>query len=143
MSAFFTRNTVLLALSLGVLSATDISGLWSGKVPGRSGELEDIAFQFKVNGTALSGKLFGDEFDLPIEEGSVTGDSVAFTITTTNYYSRDKVRFRYSGIIVENEIELLREREKSDKAEKSPAKAPAKEKSFKLKRLTSRVNAKP
>lgn len=141
MSAFFTRSTVLLALSLVVLSAADISGLWSGQVPGRLGEPEDISFQFKVDGNALTGKLFGNEFDLPLEEGSVLGDKVTFTITTTNYYSREKVRFQYSGMISGNEIEFIREREKSDKDAKSGAKAEAKPKPFKLKRLTSRVSA--
>ena len=143
MSAFLTRHATLLALSLGVLSAADISGLWSGQVPGRFGEPEDISFQFKVNGTALTGKLFGNEFDLPLEEGSVLADKVTFTITTTNYYSREKVRFQYSGMMSGNEIELTREREKSDKDKdaKSSAKAEAKPKPFKLKRLTSRVSA--
>ena len=31
--------------------------------------------------------MFGDEFDLPISEGSLSGDQVRFIVTTNNYYN--------------------------------------------------------
>jgi len=146
MTSFLTRNTFLLLLSLGVLSAADITGLWSGQAPDRRGEPEDIAFQFKVSGSVLAGKLFGDEFDLSLEEGSVVGDVVTFAVTTTNYYNGEKVRVIYSGLVSGNEIGFTRERvaptsEKSAKDAKPDAKPHAKPKPFKLKRLTSSASA--
>ncbi len=127
--------------SLFALSAVDIGGLWMGQVPGRFGKVEDLSFQFKVSGTMLSGKMFGDEFDLQIEEGLVEGDKLSFIVTSTNYYNREKIRTRYSGIILGDEIELIRERilssaEKAARSSRPEAKADPAPKPFRLKRLT-------
>ena len=127
--------------SLYALSAADIGGLWMGQVPGRFGKVDDLSFQFKVSGITLSGKLFGDEFDLQIEEGQVEGNRLSFIVTSTNYYSREKLRTRYSGVIIGNEIELIRERllsstEKAARASRPDAKADAAPKPFRIKRLT-------
>ena len=110
MNAKYCRRSLFCLLSLGILNAADISGLWTGQVPGRFGKLEDVSFQFKLNGSALTGKLFGDEFDLAIEEGTLVADKLTFIVTTTNYYSREKVRFRYTGVVIGKEIEFTRER---------------------------------
>ncbi len=127
--------------SLCALSAADIGGLWMGQVPGRFGKVDDLSFQFKVSGITLSGKLFGDEFDLQIEEGLVEGNRVSFIVTSTNYYSREKIRTRYSGVIIGNEIELIRERilssaEKAARASRPDAKTEAAPTPFRIKRLT-------
>lgn len=101
---------LILSTCAGVLSAADITGIWSGQVTGRRGEPEDISFQFKMKGQALSGLLFGDEVDLPIEDGSLTGNQVRFVVTTINYYSGNKARIIYTGTVTGNEMELRRER---------------------------------
>ncbi len=93
-----------------MLSAADVSGIWTGQMPGRRGDPEDVAFQFKLKGTAVTGKMFGDEFDLPLEEASISGDQITFTITTTNYYSGTKTKVIFTGTIKDNEIELTRTR---------------------------------
>src|SRR5687767_11451221 len=98
----------LVAAACGL--AADLTGIWTGQQTGRRGEPEDIAFRFKMDGPTLTGKLFGDEFDLPITEASVEGDQIRFVIVTTNYYSGSKSRFIYTGTIRGNEIELTRER---------------------------------
>ena len=126
------RRILKIAAALWLLTAsalaTDITGIWSGQQAGRRGEPEDLAFRFKLDGQSLTGKLFGDEFDLPISEGSVTGDQIRFIVTTTNYYNGTKTRFVYTGSIKDGEMELVRERVPSadDKAGKAPA-GPAKQ----------------
>ena len=94
--------------------AADISGIWVGQQQGRRGEPEDLAFRFKLDGQFLTGKMFGDEFDLPIAEASLAGDQIRFTVTTTNYYSGTKVKFTYTGTIKGAEMELIRERVQTD-----------------------------
>ncbi|WP_031498245.1 hypothetical protein [Bryobacter aggregatus] len=136
MNAFLTQSAMALFLSISTLGAADISGLWMGQLPGRFEKTEDIAFQLKLEGTKLSGKLFGDEIDLPLEEGSVVGDKVNFTITTTNYYSGEKVQTRYSGLLQGNEIELTRERVPTATEKTANAKPAEKPKPFHIKRLT-------
>lgn len=106
----FVRTALLLSLAAALLPAAELSGIWTGLAPGRNDTKQDVAFQFKMTGQTLSGTLFGDEFDLPIEEASVTGEQFRFSVTTTNYYSGSKLKFVYSGTINGDSIELTRER---------------------------------
>ena len=114
--------------------AADLTGIWTGHGTGRRGEPEDVSFRFKMDGSTLTGKLFGDEFDLPITEAAVEGDQIRFVITTTNYYSGTKSRFIYTGTIRGNEIELTRERVQTP--EEKTANRPVSKQTLKLKRLT-------
>jgi hypothetical protein len=118
------------------ISAADLTGIWTGQMTGRRGDKEDVAFQFNVNGTAVTGKMFGDEFDLPLEEASVSGDQLTFTITTTNYYSGTKIKFLFTGMIKGNEIELIRERTGAPPAEGSRPNRQNFKQTFTIKRLT-------
>jgi hypothetical protein len=115
--------------------AADLTGIWAGQAPGRRGDKEDVAFQFKVNGSTLVGKMFGDEFDLPLEEASVSGAQVKFVVTTTNYYSRTQVKFVYTGTMKGDEIELTRTRVGGPPPE-APANRQNVKQTFTIKRIT-------
>ena len=122
------------AIGAMVMSAADVTGIWSGQMTGRRGEKEDVAFQFKLNGTAITGKMFGDEFDLPLEEASLTGEQIRFTVTTTNYYSGSQIKFVFTGAIKGNEIELTRSRVGGPPVE-GPANRQNLKQTFTIKRL--------
>jgi hypothetical protein len=112
----------------GSLCAADITGIWMGPVEGRNGEKEDVSFQFKSTGNSVTGKVFGDEHDLPVEAGTINGDQISFASTSTNYYSGGKQTFLYTGVIKsENEIELTRQMKIDPKAEALAKEAAAKE----------------
>jgi hypothetical protein len=130
------KDVLLCALVVSATVAADLNGIWIGQAPGRRGAKDDIAFQFKVTGAgSITGKLFDDEIDLPIEEASLVGDKLKFSITTTNYYSGAKVKFLYSGTITGDQIELTRERLlKPDEQHQSDE--PTKH-AFRLKKLVS------
>jgi hypothetical protein len=113
--------------------AADITGIWVGQQQGRLGQAEDVAFRFKLNGQVLTGTMFGDEFDIPILEGSLSGDQVRFKVTTTNYYSGGKLTFTYTGVMKGAEIELVRERVRTP--EDKGTNRPAGNQTLKLKRL--------
>ena len=115
------------------MMGADITGIWAGQQQGRLGQPDDVAFRFKVDGQKLTGTMFGDEFDIPIGEGSVSGDQVRFTVTTTNYYSKAKQTFIYTGTIKGSEMELVRERVATPE-DRPAAKGPGKL-TLKLKRL--------
>lgn len=104
------RSLALLAIAALTLPAAEVSGIWMGQMLGRRDNKEDVAFHFKQSGAALTGKLFGDEFDLAVEDGSVSGEKVKFIVTTTNYYNGVKVRFQYAGTLKGEEMELTRSR---------------------------------
>jgi hypothetical protein len=127
------RMIVTLMILATTLLGSDLSGIWTGQQAGRRGEPEDVAFRFKTEGGIVTGKLFGDEFDLPIDEASLTGNQIRFSVTTKNYYSRTPAKFVYSGTINGNEMELIRERMQTDE-EKAANRPPAKQ-TLKLKRL--------
>jgi hypothetical protein len=113
--------------------ASEIDGIWVGQQPGRRGDTEDLAFRFKLNGQVLTGKMFGDEADLPIAEGSFSGDQIRFIVTTTNYYNGTKTRFIYTGAIKNGEMELTRERVQNP--EEKAANRNAGKQTLKLKRV--------
>lgn len=119
------------------ISAADLDGIWVGQQPARNGEVEDLAFRFKVTAGSITGKMFGDEFDLPLSDGSFSGDQIRFTVTTNNYYNGTKTKFIYTGTIKDGVLELVRERVPSpqDKAGKGP---PARQ-VLKLRRVSGRV----
>ena len=126
----------ILALAALTASAADLTGIWTGQVTGRNGQKEDVAFEFKVNGPAVTGKMFGDEFDLKLEEGAVAGDEIKFIITTTNYYSGNQQKAQYTGVIKGNEMELTRSRVSPPPATANPNRQNFKQ-TFTLKRLTN------
>ena len=127
------RCIVALLLLAMCLPASEIDGIWVGQQPGRRGDTEDLVFRFKLDGQVLTGKMFGDEFDLPISEGSFSGDQVHFVVITTNYYNGTKTRFLYTGTMKAGELELTRERVQA--AEEKSAKGGGAKQTLKLKRL--------
>src|SRR5437588_6468992 len=135
MGCHFARYPFAFAIAAMEMFASDLTGIWAGQAPGRGGEKEDVAFQFKLNGSTLTGKIFGDEFDLPLEEGSVLGDQVKFTVTTTNYYSGNQVKAVFTGTIKGNEIEFTRVRIGGARTE-GPANRQNVKQTFTIKRLT-------
>ena len=134
MESVFPRTLIGLFITAASMLAADITGIWTGEQQGRRGQPEEIAFQFRVQGGAITGRLFGDEFDLPLSEATVSGDQIRFIITTTNYYSGTKTKFIYSGTIKGSEMELTRERVPSPLD--PPTDRPQTKQTLKLKRLT-------
>ena len=108
----------MLIAILFLLFAGDITGIWTGQIPGRNGDLLDISFKFTQDGATLGGKLYGDYMSAPITEGKISGDQVTFLVIAPeqagNQINRTKLRF--SGTIKAGEIELTREREGSTNA---------------------------
>ena len=134
MSTRIIAGTVLAVLLFAVsVPAAEVDGIWVGQQQGRRGEPEDLAFRFKVDGQVLTGKMFGDEFDLPISDGSFSGDQIRFVVTTTNYYNGTKTKFIYSGAIKSGEMELTRERVQT--AEEKAANRNTGKQTLKLKRF--------
>lgn len=115
---------IRIALFLLTLTAYagDITGIWTGQQQGRRGEPEDVSFRFKGEGQKLTGKLLGDEFDIPIADARLTPGEIRFTVTIINYYSGSKSVFTYTGTVNGNEMELVRERVPTpeDKASNRP-----------------------
>jgi hypothetical protein len=75
--------------------------------------MDDIAFQFTQEGTALGGKLYGDYQSTPIVEGKVSGDQVTFVVIAPEQAGNqiNAARMHFTGSLKGGELELTRERE--------------------------------
>lgn len=124
---------VALLIAAASLFGADVTGIWSGTQQGRRGDPEDVSFRFKVQGATLSGKMFGDEFDLPIEEATLTGDQIRFVVITKNYYSGTNTKFVFTGTVSGSEMILVRERIQTP--EEKAANKPVAKQTLKLKQL--------
>ena len=89
--------------------AADISGIWTGQVPARNNEIQDITFRFTANGAAVTGKLYGDYESLPVTEAKVEGEQITFVVTTE--MNGGQSRWIYTGTVKGNEMQLTRKRE--------------------------------
>jgi hypothetical protein len=96
-----------------VAHAADISGKWTAQVPGRDGQTRETTFNFKVDGEKLTGTTTGMNGDVPITDGSIKGDAVAFNVVA-NFNGTD-VKIVYKGTVAGDEIKFTRQREGSDR----------------------------
>jgi hypothetical protein len=112
------RKVLVLAMAACTLQAADLSGVWVGQIPGRTGEMLDIAFKFTQSGEKLGGKLYGDYQSTPITEGRISGDSVSFLVIAPEQAGNqiNRTRLRFKGTLKDGELELVREREGSTNA---------------------------
>lgn len=102
----------------GALGAADFTGTWIGRIPGRNNTFTDVAFQFEQSGSKLTGKLYGDYRSSPIMTGTVAGDLLTFTIATVEQAGNEinESIVRFTGKLVDGELELTRDRESSKRA---------------------------
>ena len=106
--------TIGLVVSVMILHAADISGIWLGSVTGgRRNQVQDFAFQFLQKGTTLTGKLYLDYGSTPILKGTIDGDKIAFQIVAREQAGNEinESVFRFTGTLKDGEIEITRERE--------------------------------
>lgn len=110
----------------------DLTGIWTGQVASRTGEMQDVTFQLKQDGDAVKGKLYGDSEDTPISDVKIAGDQISFSVAA-NFGGGQK--FLYTGTIRGNEIEVSRERETRGPVDEAARKQNPKQ-TFRLKRMT-------
>ncbi|HKV38179.1 MAG TPA: hypothetical protein VJX67_03120 [Blastocatellia bacterium] len=106
-------SVVLVLASAALAWAGDVSGKWNAQVPGRNGETREATFNFKVDGSTLSGTVSGPRGDLPISEGKVSGDAISFTVALE--FGGNEVKLLYKGVVAGDEIKFTRSREGSDR----------------------------
>jgi hypothetical protein len=105
------RLIVIAALAvLGVLAA-DISGKWTGDMPGRGGETRPTTFVFKADAEKLTGTMTGPQGDVPLHDGKISGDQITFS--TTHDFNGNSIKNLYKGVVNGDQIKMTREREGS------------------------------
>ncbi len=103
-------RVVLLSVAYALAAyGADISGIWTGEVPGRNGGVQDVTFQFKQRGETVAGKLYGDDEDIPIADGALSGSAISFSVSLGA--GSNKSKFLYSGTVDGAIMRLTRQRE--------------------------------
>lgn len=105
-------------LLLVLVVLADVSGTWIGQIEVREGEKEDIAIRMEQRGAVLTGKLYGDYQSAPIVKGTVAGDLLTFVVLRQEQSGNEihETRIRFTGRVVGESLELVRERESSTRA---------------------------
>jgi hypothetical protein len=100
-----------LGLFAAVAFAADVTGKWTGDMPGRGGDTMPTTFTFKAEGDKLTGSMTGPQGDIAIQDGKVAGDQISFT--TTLEFGGNSIKLVYKGTVAGEQIKMTREREGS------------------------------
>src|SRR6187397_1873012 len=103
----FVAALVILASSVALVRAADITGKWTGKFMSQVGE-QEYTYDFVVKGATLTGTAKGNLVgESPIAEGKVDGDKTTFVENAK--YMDMPLRIEYTGVVTSNdEIKLSR-----------------------------------
>jgi hypothetical protein len=106
-------RTLVCSLGLFVAAAfgADVTGKWTGDMPGRGGDTTPTTFTFKAEGDKLTGSMTGPQGDIAIKDGKVAGDQISFT--TTLEFGGNSIKLVYKGTVAGEQIKMTREREGS------------------------------
>jgi hypothetical protein len=100
--------TIALCLAFaGAAMAADVTGKWTAQVPGRGGELRETTFNFKVDGSTLTGTVSSQRGDSQITDGKVEGDNISFTVKRS--FGGNEVTILYKGTVSGSEIKFKSE----------------------------------
>lgn len=105
--------------SLFLVLLANLTGIWIGQVPTRNNtDKADIAFHLEQTGTKITGKLYGDYRSSPIVNGTIAGDLVTFVVAAEEQSGNEinQSRLRFTGKLINGELELTRDRESSNRA---------------------------
>jgi hypothetical protein len=120
---------ILMVSAAAVCFAADLNGRWEGSISTPQGDAQ-IAFNFKVDGSKLTGTVESPNGEIPIEEGKVDGDKLSFkthfndsVINHEGTLSGDTIDLKVEGPWGESNMTLKRAEEKKDgnKEEKKPS----------------------
>jgi opacity protein-like surface antigen len=103
----FLTMAFALALFTTAAFAADVSGKWTAETKGRDGETRTQTFNFKQDGSKLTGSVSNPMGDREISEGKVDGDNISFVMK----FERDgnEMKIPYTGKVVGNEIQFKTE----------------------------------
>ena len=100
---------VLVLMGVVCIYAADITGTWTAEFDTQVG-LQKYTYEFKVEGTKLTGKaiadIAGSKSESAIQDGAVNGDEISFV--EMQDYQGQQVRIVYKGTVSGDEIKFSR-----------------------------------
>ena len=102
------RTIITILAAIGLLAvfavAADITGKWKAETTGRDGQTRTTTFNFKVDGSKLTGTVSGRMGDTEITEGKIDGDAISFVVMRE--FQGEQRKIQYKGKVVGEEIKL-------------------------------------
>jgi hypothetical protein len=93
------KKVILAALFLTLTSvaalAADFNGKWTAEIPGRDGNTATTTFNFKVDGSKVTGSMSSQMGDVDITNGTVDGDNINFDVVRT--FGDNTITLKYAG----------------------------------------------
>ena len=99
--------SVAMMLAVAAIAlAADINGKWKGEMDGPDGSKITNTFTFKVDGEKVTGSVLSSRSgtEAPIEDGTLKGDALAFTVTRS--VEGTTIKLRYTGKVKADEIPM-------------------------------------
>lgn len=100
---------VLVLMGVVCTYAADITGTWTAEFDTQVG-LQKYTYEFKVEGTKLTGKaiadIAGSKSEATIQDGTINGDEISFV--EMQDYQGQQVRMVYKGTVSGDEIKFSR-----------------------------------
>lgn len=94
------------ALASMVAFAADVTGKWVGEAPA-SGKGGPPTFNFKQDGSKLTGSTPGRGGETEISNGKIDGDNISFEVTRE--FNGNTITTKYSGTVSGNTMKLTME----------------------------------
>ena len=109
------RIPIIMAVALTFLVAfvwaADVGGKWEAETQGRQGP-QTTTFNFKVEGTSLTGTIATSRGENPISEGKIDGNNISFVLVRMVGPNQDmEMKTTYKGVVSGDEIKFTVERQ--------------------------------
>ena len=109
MKRLFALSAITALLAIPAMAA-DFNGKWKGAMPSRDGNSREVVFQFKTDGTNLTGNFIGPMGrEVEIKDGKVSGASISFNVSLD--FNGSMVKITYSGISSGEDLNMKMQRE--------------------------------
>jgi hypothetical protein len=99
-----TRLILIALAAVAVILGADIDGTWKATFETPDGTKRENTLTFKAEGEKLTGTIASQIGESKIENGTISGDAVAFT-AVRNFGGND-ITFNYKGKITGNKMIL-------------------------------------
>lgn len=105
-------SAVLVLGAIALVQAAGVDGKWVAQVPGQGGQTREVTFNFKAEGSKLTGTVSGRQGDTPISDGTIKGDDISFTQSFE--MQGNSIKLIYTGKVSGDEIKMTRKRDGGD-----------------------------
>ncbi len=93
-------------LALASAYAADVAGKWVAEMQGRNGPSQ-VTFDFKVQGTTLTGTMSNPQGETAISDGKIDGDNISFVVVRK--MGENEFKTVWKGKVSGDEIKFTRE----------------------------------